>query len=220
MEPLPPHFVSRGGLKLQHALESFAFSTAGLTCADLGCSTGGFTDCLLKAGAAHVTAVDTGYGVLAWSLRQDPRVTVRERENALHAEPPSAGVNLVVIDMSWTPQRLCIPAALRWLRPASNSRIITLIKPHYEDKPLAKAHRGVLPDHLAQDVAERVIAELPALGVNVLAATQSPIRGGSGAKANLEWLALLAPAVPLPAARLPATSQATTAAASSIPESP
>lgn len=201
MEPPPPHFVSRGGLKLQHALESFAFSPAGLTCADLGCSTGGFTDCLLKSNASHVTAVDTGYGVLAWTLRQDPRVTVRERENALYAEPPPAGVDLVVIDMSWTPQHLCIPAALRWLSPASNARIITLIKPHYEDKPLAKTHRGILPDDLAQNVAQRVIAELPALAVSVLAATQSPIRGGSGANANLEWLALLAPAVSHPAAR-------------------
>lgn len=146
----------------------------------------------MQAGAARVISVDTGYGVIAWTLRNHPRVTVRERENALHAEPPAGGVDLVVLDMSWTPQRLCIPAALRWLATGPAARIITLIKPHYEDQPLAKKHRGVLPDDLAQQVADRVLAELPALGVRVLNSTRSPIRGGSGAKANLEWLALLA----------------------------
>ncbi|MCW5766891.1 MAG: hypothetical protein KIT68_13060, partial [Phycisphaeraceae bacterium] len=83
--PTPPTnpYVSRGGLKLRHALERFGLSPAGLRCVDVGCSTGGFTDCLLQAGAAHVTAIDTGYGVIAWRLRTDPRVTVLERTNAL-----------------------------------------------------------------------------------------------------------------------------------------
>ncbi|MGD9690564.1 MAG: SAM-dependent methyltransferase [Phycisphaerales bacterium] len=187
-------FVSRGGLKLRHALDVLALSPRELRCADLGCSTGGFTDCLLQAGAARVHAVDTGFGVLAWKLRQDPRVVVHERRNALHLDPPEP-VDLVVIDLGWTPQRLCIPAALRWLAPAG--RVLSLIKPHYEDKPLAEQHRGILPDALAESVALRVLDAMPALGVRVLAHTRSPIRGSAGSgegRGNHEWLALLQPA--------------------------
>ena len=202
--PGEPRFVSRGGLKLHHALHTFSLSPAGLDCADLGCSTGGFTDCLLQAGARSVIALDTGYGVLAYTLRTSPRVIVRERENALHAAPPAAGVDLVVIDAGWTPQGLIIPAALAWLRTDSRPaacRIISLVKPHYEDKPLAARHRGVLPDDLAAAVARRTIDELnqPTSGVRVLADTLSPIRGSSGKSTNggggnLEWLVCLAPA--------------------------
>lgn len=179
-----PPFVSRGGLKLHHALSTFALDPAGLRCADLGCSTGGFTDCLLQAGAASVIAVDTGYGVLAYTLRKDPRVIVRERENALHAPPPSPPVDLVVIDAGWTPQRLIIPAALAWVRPGG--AIVSLVKPHYEDEALAKQHRGILPDELAQHVALAAIDALAALpacaarAVSVAAHTRSPIRGGVG----------------------------------------
>lgn len=204
----PRAFVSRGGAKLRHALDTFQVDPGGLHCADLGCSTGGFTDCLLQAGAARVHAVDTGYGVLAWSLRREPRVRAHERSNALHFPPPEL-VDLVVIDLGWTPQRLCIPAALRWLRPGPSGddalkaghghpgRIVTLIKPHYEDKAAAGAHAGILPDALAEAVATRVLAEMTQLGVRVLASTASPVRG-SGARSegrgNREWLALLAPA--------------------------
>ncbi len=192
----PPHpYVSRGGLKLRHALDHFAIDVTGFVCADLGCSTGGFTDCLLQAGAAKVVSVDTGYGVLAWKLRQDPRVEVHERANALHLEP-TAQVDLVAIDLGWTPQRLCIPAALKWLRPGG--RIITLIKPHYEaakmpDSP-ARAKAAVLPEDEAESVRDRVLAEMPALGVEVLGVTKSPITGSKGAKeGNVEYLALLRP---------------------------
>jgi 23S rRNA (cytidine1920-2'-O)/16S rRNA (cytidine1409-2'-O)-methyltransferase len=188
----PPHpYVSRGGLKLRHALDHFALDATGLACADLGCSTGGFTDCLLQAGAARVVSVDTGYGVLAWKLRQDPRVEVHERANALHLEP-TARVDLVVIDLGWTPQRLCIPAALRWLRP--DGRIITLIKPHYEAAKQAGAarHGGILPEPEAERVRDLTLAELPGLGVEELGVTRSPITGSKGAKeGNVEYLALL-----------------------------
>ncbi|USN98573.1 MAG: TlyA family rRNA (cytidine-2'-O)-methyltransferase [Phycisphaeraceae bacterium] len=114
-------FVSRGGLKLRHALDAFSIDPTSWWAADLGCSTGGFTDCLLQGGAARVWSVDTAYGELAWKLRQDERVTVMERTNALHAEIPSGvvehgGVDLVVIDLGWTPQAKAIPAALRWVR--------------------------------------------------------------------------------------------------------
>lgn len=114
-----------------------------------------------------------------------------ERTNALHADPPVGGVDLVVIDLGWTPQRQAVPAASRWLRGGEASRIITLIKPHYEashgpEKALLR--RGVLADDDAQAVAERVAGELPSFGVEVLGLTRSPIAGGSG---NTEFLALL-----------------------------
>lgn len=193
-EPAPSPFVSRGGLKLRHALDTFALDVRGLVCADLGCSTGGFTDCLLHAGAARVHAVDTAYGELAWKLRNDPRVVVMERTNALHATPPDGGVELVVTDMSWTPQRLVVPAAIRWLRPGG--RIVSLIKPHYELKDLGGTlpRGGVLPEDEAQRVASVVAAAMPTLGAAVRGLTRSPIRGGGKhGPGNAEWLVLLEP---------------------------
>ena len=100
-ERLP--YVSRGGLKLEAALDAFQVDPTNRICADLGASTGGFTDCLLQRDAASVIAIDTGYGVLAWKLRSDDRVTVMERTNALHAPAPPEPVDLVVIDLAWTP---------------------------------------------------------------------------------------------------------------------
>jgi 23S rRNA (cytidine1920-2'-O)/16S rRNA (cytidine1409-2'-O)-methyltransferase len=193
-EPHNP-FVSRGGLKLRHALDVFEFDVKGMRCADFGANVGGFTDCLLQAGAASVTSIDTGYGTLAWKLRQDPRVVVMERKNALHAAPPEGGkFDLVVMDMGWTPQRMCVPAALKWI--GANGRILTLIKPHYElvgeEKPLLDG--GVLSVSDAANVTDRVIAEMPALGVRVIASTLSPVVGGKtkgNNSGNREWLALL-----------------------------
>lgn len=196
-------FASRGGLKLRHALTEFNLNIKGLTAADFGCSTGGFTDCLLKAGAARVYAVDTAYGLLAWTLRNDTRVTVMERTNALHAPPPKnadgspALIDLVVADLSWTPQRLLIPAALKWLKPTG--RIITLVKPHYETKEVGAPEvprGGVLEESEAERVAMLVRDRLPAFGVRVEGFTKSPILGGAGksgkGSGNVEYLALLA----------------------------
>ncbi|MBL0869786.1 MAG: hypothetical protein IBJ18_04340 [Phycisphaerales bacterium] len=183
------------------ALHAFRLDPSGLICADFGCSTGGFTDCLLRHGAARVFSVDTGYGVLAWSLRNDPRVTVLERTNCLHALRPSAaaeGVDLVVIDASWTPQKLVLPAAKRWLNPAGGSRIISLLKPHYENKALAQQSRGVLSDEQGLAVAQQTLEAIAGdsnLGLEVLAWHPSPTRGLAGkseAKGNLEYLVLLA----------------------------
>ncbi len=191
-------YVSRGGLKMRHALQTFGLDVAGLRCADLGCSTGGFTDCLLQHGAASVTCVDTAYGQLEWKLRSDPRVTTVERTNALHAEPPEGGVDLVVIDLGWTPQRLAIPAALGWL--SETGRIISLIKPHYElSDQMGKAEHSdiVLDDDKALEITEHSIADITKLGLKLDGLTRSPILGGgkrskSKSKGNPEWLALLA----------------------------
>lgn len=181
-------YVSRGGVKLAAALDAFALDPAGLICADLGCSVGGFTDCLLQRGGSKVYAVDTAYGQLAWKLRQDGRVVVHERSNALHLTPPEP-VQLVVIDLGWTRQERAVPVAMRWLGESAASqegRIITLIKPHYEADS-----RHVLDEAEADAVTARVLAEMPGLGVRVLGSIRSPIRGGKGG--NIEYLAMLVP---------------------------
>lgn len=182
-------FVSRGGVKLQHAIEYFGVAVGGRTCVDLGCSTGGFADCLLQAGAARVYCVDTAYGQLAWTIRQDPRSVVFERSNALHLEPAEP-VDLAVVDLGWTRQARAVPAAARWLGP--EGRIISLIKPHYEaekDEVPDRGRGGVIAEAVASSIVERVIRSMPSLGVRVDGLTRSPIDGGKG---NAEWLALLA----------------------------
>lgn len=186
----PVHsFVSRGGVKLRHALDVFGVDVRGLRCADLGASTGGFTDCLLQGGAAHVVSVDTAYGQFAWKLRKDPRVTLLERSNALHVEPVEV-VDLVVMDLGWTPQRLALPAALGWAK--EGGRVITLVKPHYELEAGEKhlLHAGVLSEVDAGAVCARVIAGFAALGVEVLGSIPSPIEGSKEkSRGNREWLA-------------------------------
>ncbi|MAE68029.1 MAG: TlyA family rRNA (cytidine-2'-O)-methyltransferase [Phycisphaeraceae bacterium] len=192
-------YVSRGGLKLEAALDAWALDVEGQSCADLGCSTGGFTDCLLQRGADRVYSVDSGYGVLEWKLRQDPRVTVLERTNAIHFDPGTldgfTGCDLVVIDLGWTRQQFAVPAALRWLRRGARARIVSLVKPHYEAER-AKLRRGVLDDDEASATCERTLAALTAIGVNVIQRMPSPIRGGGSRKGggNVEFLALLQPA--------------------------
>ncbi|MCZ6851649.1 MAG: TlyA family rRNA (cytidine-2'-O)-methyltransferase [Planctomycetota bacterium] len=187
-------YVSRAGLKLEHALREFKVDVTGLICADFGCHVGGFTDCLLQHGAAKVYAIDTGYGVLDYRLRTDPRVAVMERTNVLHAEPPAAKAELVVIDLGWTRQRHAIPAALRWLGPGG--RIISLIKPHYElagDEKASLLVDGVLAPQHAEAVVQRVLGEFGGLGAAVTAMTLSPIRGAksgrrAGSEGNREYL--------------------------------
>lgn len=194
--PVPDSsFVGRGALKLRHALTEFGVNPTDWDCADFGSNIGGFTDCLLQAAAAKVYAVDTGYGNLAWTLRNDPRVVVMERTNALHAPPPAeGGVSLIVMDLGWTPQRHAVPAALRWLD--AGGKIISLVKPHYElDKSESGLLvRGVLDPAHAERIAERTAAAMPEYGARLLGLTRSPIAGGASkgnSKGNAEWLALL-----------------------------
>lgn len=184
-----PIYVSRAGLKLAAALDRFELDVGGLVCADLGSNVGGFVDVLLQRGAAQVYAVETGYGVLAWKLRSDHRVVVMERTNAMHVDPPVAHLDLVTIDLAWTPQRHAIPAALRW----SPRRIITLIKPHYEASDRTDA-RGVLDDEQARRTLDATLAAMGELGVTLVDVMASPIRGGKGKghTGNTEYLALLA----------------------------
>lgn len=166
------------------ALNAFSFDVTDLTCADFGAHTGGFTDCLLQRGAAHVFSVDTCYGTLAWKLRRDPKVTVRERTNAMHVTL-SRQVDLIVMDVGWTPQRLILPAAERNL--TAGGRVITLIKPHYES-PAEWLRDGVLPDERFDDVVQATLAAIVEAGWTVLQSVESPLRGHGG---NRELLALL-----------------------------
>ena len=179
-------FVSRGGEKLAAALEAFAVDPRGLICADLGCNVGGFTDCLLQRGAARVYAVDTGYGALAWKLRQDARVVVMERTNALYVELPEP-VSLVTIDVGWTRQHLIVPAAAGLLGP--EGQIVTLIKPHYEAEP-SDLRGGVLPEEDVERIMATVTSRLEAAGITIGQQIESPLRGQKG---NVEFLALVCP---------------------------
>jgi 23S rRNA (cytidine1920-2'-O)/16S rRNA (cytidine1409-2'-O)-methyltransferase len=184
MSSAPSPFVSRAGLKLDHALSTFGIGVTGLVCADLGCNAGGFTDCLLGRGAAKVYAIDTGYGALAWKLRKDPRVVVMERTNAMHATLPEP-VAFACVDVAWTRQRHILPAARRML--AADGTVVTLVKPHYEaDKGWLV--KGVLPPDRVDEVVAAVRHDVAAAGFDVVALTQSPIRGGEG---NVEVLAQL-----------------------------
>ena len=183
-------YVSRGGLKLDAAVRGFAIDCDELVCADFGCNIGGFTDCLLAHGAAKVYAVDTGYGTLAWKLRKDPRVVVMERTNALYADPPE-GVDLVTIDVAWTPQKLSVPAAAKWLRPAG--RIISLLKPVFELAkldPAAAGKRGArtLTPPKTEEIRNRVCEQLTELGFAPEKIIPSPIAGKGG---NTEFLLLI-----------------------------
>lgn len=184
-------FVSRAGEKLDAALEAFGLDVRGWTCADFGCNVGGFTDCLLQRGASRVYAIDTGYGELAWKLRKDPRVVVMERTNALYCDVVEP-VDLVVIDVAWTPQVLSVPAAMRWLKPVGG-KIVSLLKPHYE---LAKRqHRkpatGLTIEQSRQICLETCQQVKPPLIVR--AVMESVLRGKGG---NAEFLLFLELAPP------------------------
>ena len=190
----PEKFVSRGGHKLEHALEHFQLDVANQTALDLGAATGGFTDCLLQRGAKKIYAVDVGHGQLAWKLRGDPRVVVMEKTNARQLTPaafppPFAPVDLVVVDCSFISLRKILPPAVALLRPSG--KIVALIKPQFEaGKAEADKGAGVITDPA---IHERVLRELEEFvrGRNDLrwhGVTESPLLGPAG---NKEFLVLI-----------------------------
>ncbi len=183
-------FVSRGGLKLAKGLEHFAVNPAGLVCADIGASTGGFTDCLLQNGAAKIFAIDVGYGQLDWRLRQDARVVVMERTNARHLTPADLGepIDLAVMDAAFISLKLLLPPLLPLFRgPAA---IIALIKPQFEVGRDRIGKGGVVRDPaLHQEVIADVLAFAASLGLASRGVTDSPILGPKG---NREFLVHLA----------------------------
>ncbi len=181
-------FVSRGGDKLIAALEACAVDPQGAVCLDVGCSTGGFTDCLLQRGAARVYAVDVGYGQFDWRLRQDPRVSLFERTNiryvdrSLIPEP----ISLVVIDVSFISLTMVLPPIIQFLRPGAI--VIALVKPQFEVGKGQVGRGGIVRDEgLRQSALQRILMSAAPLGLVSKATLDSPIKGKKG---NLEFLAI------------------------------
>ncbi len=179
-----PRFVGRGGYKLEAALQAFPLLVRGKTCADVGASTGGFTDCLLQHGAARVHAIDVGSGIIDYRLRQDKRVRLREKCNARYLQSLGEPVNLAVIDVSFISLRLILPAVMRWLR--ADAEIIALVKPQFEAGKGAVGKGGIVRDAA---VHRRVLRELlsfaSSIGLSPSGLIRSPI---TGAKGNVEFL--------------------------------
>ncbi len=181
-------YVSRGGLKLERALDSFSLDVVGLDCVDIGASTGGFTDCLLQHGAVRVRAVDVGRSQLDASLRNDARVISYEGVNARYITPEDIGgvCDMVVCDVSFISQTLILPAISGLLN--EGGRVVTLIKPQFEAGRANIGKNGIVKDRgVHAEVIERVLDAAEAVGLKCTGLTASPILGGDG---NREYLAL------------------------------
>ncbi|MDY7040400.1 MAG: TlyA family RNA methyltransferase [Chloroflexota bacterium] len=177
-------YVSRGGVKLAAALDVFRPAVEGVIAADVGASTGGFTDCLLQRGAARVYAIDVGYGQLAWQLRQDPRVVVMERTNARHLERLPEPVGLVVVDVSFISLELILPRAVDWL--GADGQIVALIKPQFEAGREQVGRGGVVKSAEVHAAVLRKIANWAGeRGLTVRGLMASPLHGPAG---NVEFL--------------------------------
>ncbi len=181
-----PKYVSRGGKKLEAALDAFEVDVSGKICADVGASTGGFTDCLLQNGAKKVYAIDVGYGLLHWRLRNDPRVVVMERTNARYLDTLPESISLATVDASFISLALLLPAIRTWFNSEAG-QTIALIKPQFEaGRKAAAKHAGVIKD---EAVHEQVIMETLqsaiSLGFFPVGLIPSPIKGPKG---NVEFL--------------------------------
>ncbi|MEW6241789.1 MAG: TlyA family RNA methyltransferase [Chloroflexota bacterium] len=202
-----PRFVSRGGEKLDAALAAFNFAVEGLVCADVGASTGGFTDCLLQRGAAKVYAIDVGKGILHWKLRNDPRVVVMEETNARFVESLAEPIDLVTVDASFISLKVLLPVVKEWLRPnppvplpassllalrsaraGEGLGIIALIKPQFEAgrKDVARGDGVIRDAEVHRKVLLDVLAFAQSQGLGLRGLVRSPITGPKG---NVEFLA-------------------------------
>lgn len=176
---------TKGSLKLAHILDQLGWDLEGWQCSDFGCNVGGFTRELLERQADKVHAIDTGYGALAWDLRNDPKVVVMERTNALHVDhlPPQ---DLVVCDLAWTRQSLVLPAAIKTLRPGG--WVVSLLKPQYEIEKRPKGRKDfILEPSECASVSNRVIEEIGEAFGKDISLYESPIRGGKTRKGNTEY---------------------------------
>ena len=200
-----PRFVSRGGEKLDAALEAFHVDVSGLTCADVGSSTGGFTDCLLQRGAAKVYAIDVGKGILHWKLRNDPRVVVMEETNARFVESLPEPVDFVTIDASFISLKILLPVVKKWIGPippippslqgkggAGGIGIITLIKPQFEagKKDVSRGDGVIRDPQIHRQVLIDVLSYAQQEGFTVQELIKSPLLGPKGNAEFLAWLAL------------------------------
>ena len=170
---------------MEHAIQTFAVGVENFVCADFGSNTGGFVDCLLSHDAQKVYAVETGYGVVDWKLRNDERVILMERTNAMHVSLPEK-MDLITVDTSWTRLENILPNALQNLKP--DGKIIALVKPHYEAEA-KQISKGKLADEFIPEVLENVKNKIKNLGFEILAETESPIVGEK--RKNREFLFLL-----------------------------
>ena len=183
-------YVSRGGLKLERALEHWRIDVRGKTCVDVGASTGGFTDCLLQNGAARVIAIDTGYGQIDARLRNDARVRLLERTNARYLMPEDLGegAEFIAVDVSFISATLVLPAVVSAIRANGDAALeaVVLVKPQFEAGREQVGKGGIVRDEAAQQAAiERVRAAMQELGFHELDVIESPILGGEG---NREFL--------------------------------
>jgi len=180
-------YVSRGGLKLEAALDRFALKVTGVIAADVGASTGGFTDCLLQRGASQVYAIDVGYGQLAWRLRNNPRVIVMERVNVRYLKGLPEPVDLATVDVSFISLELVLPAVIGFLKPHGD--IVALIKPQFEAGRKQVGKGGVVKDpEVHRAVLCKVLLWADKHGLRVRGLMASPLKGPAG---NVEFLAHL-----------------------------
>ena len=185
-----PRFVSRGGLKLEGALDAFGIEVTGWVCADIGASTGGFTDCLLQRGAARVYCFDVGTNQLAWKVRSDPRVTSREQFNARHLTPADVGepVDLAVMDLSFISLTKVLPAVFSILRPGG--QVVCLIKPQFESERADVGKGGIIRDPVVHAAAvEKIRLHALEQGKEWRGVVDSPISGSDGNHEFLAWIA-------------------------------
>ena len=182
----PDRFASRGGLKLERAIREFGIDVTGKTALDIGASTGGFTDCLLRFGALRVYAFDVGHGQLDWNLRNDPRVVVRERINCRYLRPEDIGekVEIVAIDVSFISLTMIMRPALSVL--AENGTLVALIKPQFEVGRGQVGKKGIVRDEeKLREVNARITSHIKELGLELEGLVESPIKGAGG---NREFL--------------------------------
>jgi 23S rRNA (cytidine1920-2'-O)/16S rRNA (cytidine1409-2'-O)-methyltransferase len=206
----PPKYVSRGGFKLEAALDHFRIDPTGMICADVGSSTGGFTDCLLQSGASRVYALDVGNNQLHWKLRNDPRVVVMEKINVRYLDVLPEPIDLAAVDVSFISLELVLPQVFKWIRvspsdpseghipathlPTEGGSVICLIKPQFEAGKDRVGKGGIVRDpEVHQEVVERITGFCANQGWPVQGVIESPILGADG---NKEFLALLTPASP------------------------
>jgi len=197
-----PRFVSRGGEKLDAALEAFAIDVTGLVCADVGASTGGFTDCLLQRGAAKVYAIDVGKGILHWKLRNDKRVVVMEQTNARFVESLPEQVGLVTADASFISLKIILPVIHKWISPSHPSpfpleegrrgegEIVALIKPQFEagKKDVSRGDGVIRDPEIHQQVLLDVLNFAQQEGFHIRGLIKSPLLGPKGNAEFLVWL--------------------------------
>ncbi|HMB23432.1 MAG: TlyA family RNA methyltransferase [Chloroflexota bacterium] len=189
-----PRFVSRGGEKLDAALTAFAVDVSGWVCADVGVSTGGFTDCLLQRGAAKVYAIDVGKGILHWKLRNDPRVVVMEETNARYVESLPKLITLVTVDASFISLKILLPVVKKWIFQGKGDRgegsIIALIKPQFEAgrKDVARGDGVIRDPEIHRQVLLDVLGYAQKEGFQIRGLIKSPLLGPKGNAEFLVWL--------------------------------